>query len=390
MPEPPVKPIQLFVPTFDVEACLSEIRECLEIGWTGLGFKTTQFEQGWRTYTGLPNAHFVNSNTAGLHLAVKILKDACGWADGDEIISTTLTFVSTNHVILYERLRPVFADVDDSLCLDPDSIAARVTPRTRAVMYVGFGGTAGRLAEVSELCRRLGLKLILDAAHMSGTRVRDKHVGHEAEVAVFSFQAVKNLPTADSGMICFRDSELDQVARKMSWLGIDADTYARSSGENKGKYKWLYEVDHVGLKAHGNSIVAAIAIAQLKHLDSDNDQRRALAALYRSRLKDVPGIGFVSNPPDCTTSQHLFQIRVSQALRDSLIVHLNSRGIFPGVHYKSNLEFKMYREARGTCPRAEKASLELVSLPLHLRLTPGDVERVGGEIEAYLGQSRVG
>ena len=140
----PPSPLHLFLPTFRVEECLAEIRECLEKGWTGLGYKTVAFEAAWKAYTGLPHAHFLASATAGLHLAVSGLKRAGAWHDGDEVITTPLTFVSTNHVILYERLRPVFADVDRALCLDPDSVAARITPRTRAVMFVGLGGNPGR------------------------------------------------------------------------------------------------------------------------------------------------------------------------------------------------------------------------------------------------------
>ena len=110
---------QLFVPTYRVDECLNEIRECLEVGWTGLGYKTVEFEDAWKRHTGFSYAHFLNSATAGLHLAVKILKNRLGWNEGDEIISTPLTFVSTNHAILYEGLNVVFADVDDYLCLDP-------------------------------------------------------------------------------------------------------------------------------------------------------------------------------------------------------------------------------------------------------------------------------
>src|SRR6185503_12653192 len=137
-------PIQVFVPTFRIEECLAEIRECLEKGWTGLGFKTVQFETAWKEYTGLPYAHFVGSATDGLHLAVCLLKEDGAWQEGDEIISTPLTFVSSNHVILQENLTPVFADVDEYLCLDPKSVEARITPRTRAVIFVGLGGNIGR------------------------------------------------------------------------------------------------------------------------------------------------------------------------------------------------------------------------------------------------------
>ena len=108
-----MKPIQLFVPHFRIEECLAEIRECLEKGWTGLGYKTVAFETAWKAYTDLPYAHFLNSATAGLHLAVRLLKQRDGWREGDEIITTPLTFVSTNHAMLYENLHPVFADVDE-------------------------------------------------------------------------------------------------------------------------------------------------------------------------------------------------------------------------------------------------------------------------------------
>lgn len=137
-----MKTINIFRPEFRVDECLDEIRECLEKGWTGLGFKTLEFEEAWKKYTGLPNAHFLNSATSGLHLAVKILKDFHGWQDGDEIITTPLTFVSTNHAVLYENLNPVFADIDYSLNLDPESVAAKIGPKTRAIMFVGIGGNA--------------------------------------------------------------------------------------------------------------------------------------------------------------------------------------------------------------------------------------------------------
>ena len=143
------KPVQLFVPQYRIEECLSEIRTCLETGWTGAGFKTIEFETAWKKYTGLPNCHFLSSATAGLHLAVKLLKISNGWEDDAEIITTPLTFVSTNHAILYEQLTPIFADVDEYLCLDPKSVEKLITEKTKAVMFVGLGGNYGRLDEIA-------------------------------------------------------------------------------------------------------------------------------------------------------------------------------------------------------------------------------------------------
>lgn len=150
--------IQLFVPTFRVDECLCEIRECLEKGWTGLGFKTVAFEKAWCEYTGLPHSHFLNSATVGLHLAVKILKDEFGWNDGDEVISTPLTFVSSNHAIAYENLHVTFADVDEYLCLDPDDVERKITPKTRAILFVGLGGNTGRWEEIASIAKKLDFR----------------------------------------------------------------------------------------------------------------------------------------------------------------------------------------------------------------------------------------
>jgi dTDP-4-amino-4,6-dideoxygalactose transaminase len=364
------KPLQLFVPTFRIDECLAEIRECLEKGWTGLGFKTTQFEDAWKAYTGLPHAHFLNSATSGLHLAVRLLKERYGWQEGDEVIITPLTFVSSNHAILYEHLSPVFADVDEYLCLDPASVAARITPRTRAVLFVGLGGNSGRLDDIVRLCRERGLKLILDAAHMSGTRLHGRHVGGEADVSVFSFHAVKNLPTADAGMICFSDAELDAAVRHWTWLGIDKDTYSRTHSDSA--YKWHYQVEHIGFKYHGNSIMAGIGLVSLKYLEADNVYRRQLAEWYDEGLGGAAGIERVTAAPECESARHLYQVMVDR--RDEVMVALNAAQIFPGVHYRDNASYAMYAD-QPPCPVAHRASERLISLPMHLKLDRADVQR---------------
>jgi dTDP-4-amino-4,6-dideoxygalactose transaminase len=371
--------IQLFVPNFRVEECLAEIRECLEKGWTGLGFKTVEIETAWKEYTQLPHAHFLNSNTVGLHLAFELFKSKFGWNDDDEVITTPLTFVSTNHAILYAGLKPVFADVDDYLCLDPDSVIKRITPRTKALIFVGIGGNSGQYEKILEICRARNIKLVLDAAHMSGTRVGGKHIGNDADVTVFSFQAVKNLPTADSGMICFKEADDDERVRKLTWLGINKDTYARTASQ--GAYKWMYDVEEVGYKYHGNSIMAAIALVQLKYLDIDNAYRRQLATWYGQNLKDRNNVAVVQTAQGCESAQHLLQIRVQN--RDALMIALNEHDIFPGVHYRDNTDYRMYAFAQGTCPNAAGASKEIISLPMHLRMTKSDVDRISELVVKY-------
>ena len=371
--------IQLFVPKFRIDECLDEIRECLEKGWTGLGFKTVAMEDAWKEYTGLPHAHFLASNTVGLHLAFELFKTKYGWADDDEVITTPLTFISTNHAILYAGMKPVFADVDEYLCLDPKSVAERITPKTKALIYVGIGGNTGQYEKIVKLCQKHGIKLILDAAHMSGTRLHGKHVGHEADVIVYSFQAVKNLPTADSGMICYKDKEDDERVRKLTWLGINKDTYARTAAQ--GAYKWMYDVEEVGYKYHGNSIMAGIGLVSLKYLDQDNAYRRQLATWYRQNLTGHDHVVIVPVAQGCESSTHLLQLRVQN--RDSLLLALHEHEIYPGVHYRDNTEYRMYAYAQGTCPNAAKASQEILSLPMHMSLTKADVDLISELVIRY-------
>lgn len=377
--------IQVFTPKFRVEETLDEIRDCLERGWTGAGYKTVELETAWKDYTGHEHAHFLSSATAALHLAVACYKEAEGWKDGDEVISSALTFVSTNHAILYERLTPVFADVDQFGCLCPKKVAEKITPRTRAVIFVGLGGNTGHLPALAALCRERGIKLILDAAHMAGARLDGAFPGvTHADVACYSYQAVKNMPTGDSGMICFQDGALDAMARKMAWLGISRDTFSRTSV--KGDYKWYYDVEYTGFKYNGNAVMAAIGLVALKYLDEDNERRRQIAAWYDELLAPVQDIEIVPVAPGCESSRHLYQVLVEH--RDDVLQALYAEDIFPGVHYRDNTEYRMYASAAGTLPNTRRMSEGLISLPMHLHLQRSDVERVARTLASAVAETQ--
>jgi dTDP-4-amino-4,6-dideoxygalactose transaminase len=205
---------------------------------------------------------------------------------------------------------------------------------------------------------------------MAGTKLNGETPS--GDVTVHSFQAVKNLPTADAGMICFADGELDALARRKSWLGINKDTYARAA--DASAYKWQYEVQSVGYKYHGNSIMAAIALAQLPHLDAHNARRRAIGVLYDKGFAGAPHIKTVPTAPGCLSSRHLYQIMVKD--REKLIADLNARGINTGVHYRNNLEYPMFADPHAACPKAAELSQRVLSLPLHPQLSNDDAARV--------------
>jgi dTDP-4-amino-4,6-dideoxygalactose transaminase len=196
---------------------------------------------------------------------------------------------------------------------------------------------------------------------------------------VFSFQAVKNLPTADSGMICFKEQADDEFVRKLTWLGINKDTYARTAAQ--GAYKWMYDVEEIGYKYHGNSIMAAIGLVSLKYLDHDNAYRRQMAKWYKEELEGATNLRIVETAPECESAQHLFQIRATN--RNDLLAKLNENEIFPGVHYRDNTHYKMYEYGHANCPNARRISDEILSLPMHMDISREDIRVICRAIRQF-------
>lgn len=370
--------IPLFKPSYRTEECLQKISRVLDSGWTGYGDECVKFENSWKRYTNLPHAHFLNSNTSGLHLAIEVFKRENRWPEGAEILTSPLTFIATNHSILTAGLTPRFVDVDESLSISVEQLERRLTTRCKAVIFVGLGGNVGNYLEVCEFCKSHDLILILDAAHMAGTKIDGHHVGSEADCAVFSFQAVKNLPTADSGMICFKGENHDAHARRLSWMGIDKSTFTRSQSST---YQWRYNVDEVGFKYHGNSVMASIGQVSLKYLEDDNDARRKISNEYHKNLGELAELNIVEHDPKALSSRHLFQVRSNK--RDALMQHLIGRQIGTGVHYRNNLEYPMYKSQFGYAPVAEKMSNELLSLPLFPSMSAADTQKVCESIKEF-------
>jgi dTDP-4-amino-4,6-dideoxygalactose transaminase len=360
--------MQLFRPTYEVEECVDAVRKVLASGWTGPGPQCKLFEESWCQLTGAKHAHFLNSATAALHIALRMLdlpKQA-------KVLTTPLTFVSTNAVILYEGLEPVFVDINE----DDLSLCSRDFERKRegakAALWVHYAGQVSPHFE--RVMAEGGLPLIEDCAHAGGAYYQNgDRVGSRTDTfSCFSYQAVKNLPTFDSGMLCCPTLPLLERGKKLAWLGIDKDTYARASTNEV--YKWQYDVPELGWKYNGNDIAAAIANVQLKYLDRDNDLRRKIYQSYRKNFEGQVQITLV--PHSGHSVHHLVVIRVKN--RNEVISALKASGISPGVHYLPNYEFPVFQKfyTRGSCPNAERISNEIISLPNHLQLTQTDIDRV--------------
>jgi perosamine synthetase len=362
--------VSLLKPAIREEA-IEAVSEVLRSGWLGLGPRTEAFEKAFAAYVGAPHCVALNSCTSALHLGLVLL----GLPPGSEVITTPITFVSTNHAILYVGCRPVFADVEPATGnLSVRSVRSRITDRTRALVAVHYAGYPADLDELYALARERGLEMIEDCAHACGATYKGRRIGSHGQLHAFSFHAVKNLAMGDGGALTLRSERFDGRLRRLRWLGIDKDTFTRAGRT----YAWDYRVEEVGFKYHMDDIHAAIGLAQLAYLEQDNQRRRQVAAAYRLALAGVPGVSLLESRDDRTSSNHLFPILAEE--RDRLIEKLNAHGVEAGVHYRRNDRYRMFEEA--DLPNAERFWRREISLPMHPLLTDDDVGHVSAVIRS--------
>jgi perosamine synthetase len=367
--DPKRTPIPLFRPLISSEA-IEAVAEVLRSGWLGTGPKTAAFEAALAAHFDIPYCVAVDSGTAALQLSLALLD----LAPEAEVITTPITFVSTNHAILHAGLRPVFADVELATGnLDVGSVRDRVSDRTGAIMLVHYGGYPCDLDAFYRLGRERGIPIVEDCAHACGSRYRGRFIGSTGDYHAFSFQAVKNLATGDGGAVLVRRQEHDSRLRRLRWFGIDADTHKRVA---PGGYDWRYNVTETGFKCAMNDIQAAIGLAQLPRLEGENRRRASIAARYREQLAGVAGLDLLQYAGDRESNYHLFCLRAER--RDDLIRKLKENGISAGVHYERNDRFPMYQLQ--DLPAAERFWRSAVSLPMHLMLTDDDVDWIGSII----------
>jgi perosamine synthetase len=358
--------IQLFKPYMDEEE-IQAVSDVLRSGWIGLGPKTAAFEQQFAKFVGAPWAVALNSCTAALDMAVRLLDIG----HGDEVIVPTMTFVSTAHAVVYNHAMPIFADVDpDTLNLDLEDVARKITPRTRAIIAVHYGG---RPVDMDGLRAIAGdIPIIEDAAHAAGAEYKGCKCGALGDLGCFSFHAVKNLSTGDGGAITVNRQELAERAKRLRWLGIDRGTWDRTAVDRS--YWWEYNVDEVGLKCHMNDINASIGLVQLRKLPATNQRRHAIAERYHAGLQDL---AWLTPPPpdsaDSCASWHIYCIQCD--CRDDLNLHLQKHEISTGVHYKPIHMYRCYGN-RPCLPKAEALFPRILSLPMHPGLSDDDVDTV--------------
>jgi len=366
--------ISVFKPSYNDKE-IRAVTEVLKSGWIGLGPKTAEFEEKFADYIGVKYAVAVNSCTAALHLALIALG-----AKGLEVITTPMTFISTNHAILYSGGKPVFADIyPDTLNINPESISTAVTPATKAIIVVHYGGHPCDMDVINEIARNHNLFVIEDAAHGCGGEYRSRKIGSLGDIGCFSFHAVKNLATGDGGMITTNNRDIYKRLQKLRWMGISKDTWQRDHA-NIG-YSWYYDVEEVGYKCHMNDITAALGIVQLKKLNNMNDKRRAIATRYDEGFADVDWIETPVVMDYAKTARHNYVIKVDN--RNALNAFLKDKGISTGVHYIPSNHYRMYKNCRGETPVCEKVWTRLLTLPLFPDLTDSEIDMIVGTIKDF-------
>ncbi len=366
--------IPLFRPSYGEEE-LEALREPLKTGWAGLGPKTEEFEERFAQYIGVRYAVGVNSGTAALHLALKVMG-----VEGHEVITTPMTFVSTNHAILYNNAIPVFTDIyPDTLNLDPDQIRRNITPRAKAIVVVHYGGHPCDMDPIMEIARSYGLRVVEDAAHGCGGEYKGRKIGSLADIACFSFHAVKNFATGDGGMITTNDPEIYERLKKLRWLGITKHTWARV--EKDQRYFWSYDVEELGFKYHMNDIQAAIGLAQLTKLERNNQRRREIVKKYDEALADLEGIETPTVKDYAKSACHNYVIKLDG--RDILSTYLREKGISTGVHYVPNNLYPMYKGFGKPTPVADAIWKKLLTIPLYPDLTDEELGKIIGSIKTF-------
>jgi len=371
------------------EEDIAAVGEVLRSGWITTGPKTTEFERKFCQYVGCPGAVALSSATAGMHLVLK----AMNVGPGDEVITPSMTWVSTVNLIVLAGAAPVFADVDrDTLMVSRRSVEACLTDKTKVIVPVHFAGAPVDIEPIRQLAMARKTPLVEDAAHAMGTRYNGLHVGH-CGTSIFSFHPIKNITTGEGGMFCSDDEGLLERIKRLKFHGLGVDAYDR---QTQGRSPQA-EVLEPGYKYNMTDISAVLGLRQLARVDMLNARRTELAMMYRQRLSEIEEIIPLSDPPyPMKHAWHLFIVRLdidkAGLARDEFMKRLKQRNIGTGLHFRAVHLQKYYRETlgmrRGMLPNTEWNSDRICSLPLFPDMTSEDVDDVVNAVKDVLCECR--
>jgi perosamine synthetase len=362
------------------DADIQAVVDVLRSNWLTTGPKVGEFEEAFAARVGATHAVSFSSGTAALHAAAF----AAGLSAGDEAITTPMTFAATANCILYQGATPVFADVcSDTLNLDPEQIARKISSRTRAILPVAYAGHPADMDAIQKIAGEHGLIVIEDACHALGAQYRGRATGSIADMTVFSFHPVKHITTGEGGMVTTNNAQFAETLRRFRNHGISSEARQRESAG-----QWHYEMVLLGFNYRLPDIACALGIEQLKKLEASLARRCEIAARYTGAFRKLPGVIPPVTRPVVNPAWHLYPIRLDPAKltadRAQIFRALRAENIGVGVHYIPVHRHPYYAEEfgyrGGEYPVAEDAYERLISLPIFPAMTDQDVSDVIGAV----------
>ena len=355
---------------------ITAVSDAIRSGWITMGEQTHRFESLFSEYIGAPYCVALNSGTAALHLALCCM----GVGPGDEVIIPAMTFTATAEVVRYFNARPVMADIiRDTHCLDPGDFEKHISPGTKAVIPVHYGGQPADMDEIQAIARGHDLAVIEDAAHALPSRYKDHKIGTLGDITCFSFYATKTLSTGEGGMAVTGNEQWADLMKQLRLHGISRDAWNRYSSAGK----WQYDVEYAGFKYNMSDINASMGIVQLAKIDRLQNMRRSIAERYNSAFGENDAFIPYRIREDRDTSWHLYPLRLNLDClsigRDRFIEELKEKGISASVHFIPLYRFTYYGTEYGSpaaFPNTEWAFERSLSLPIFPGMTGDEVDYV--------------
>lgn len=353
---------------------INEVIDTLKSDWITTGPKMRLFEKKFREYIGCKYAVAVNSGTAALHIATSSIDVN----DGDEVITTPLTFVASANCVIYRGGKPVFADVKkNTYNIDPKKIIKKVNEKSKAIIPVHFAGQPCEMDEIQEIADENDLYIIEDAAHAIDAKYKNKKIGNISDLSIFSFHPVKNITTAEGGMVTTNNEELYEKLLMYRTHGISKDAVKRF-GKSGGFY---YDMQYLGYRYNMSELHAALGIHQLNKLEAFQKRRREIVKIYNEELKQIEGIKIPFKKNHVKHSWHIYVIQLElekfKVDRDYIFKALREENIGVNVHYipihYHSFYQKKYNLKKGLLPRVEWLFPRLLTIPLFPKMTDSDV-----------------
>ncbi len=358
------------------EADMQAVVDVLRGDWLTTGPKVAEFEEAFARFVGANFAVAVSSGTAALHAAMYAL----GIGPGDEVIVSPMTFAASANCVVFQGGKPVFADVDqDTLLIDPNQVATKITSRTKAIIAVDYAGQPCEYDTLNKIAKKYKLSLVADACHALGGNYKGRPVGSLADLNTFSLHPVKHITTGEGGMITTDDPELAQRMRIFRNHGI-----ATEHSQRMDQGTWYYEMAELGYNYRLTDFQCALGMSQLRKLEKWVIGRQEIAHRYDRGFAESLEISPLAVRPEVSHAYHLYVIRLElerlQVNRARVFTALRAENIGVNVHYIPVHLHPFYRKRFGTkpgdCPVAESAYERIISLPIFPTMTNQNIDEV--------------